>query len=83
LQPGSKSGGAASWHGGRDLNHGNVVMQEPDDCALYIKLTDLPPGITLEHFYKTVRPADESGWPAARELWQEIFQYWDKQKDKR
>jgi hypothetical protein len=52
-------------------------MQEPDDGALYIKL-DLPPGVTLEHFYKTVRPADESGWPAAQALWREIFAYWER-----
>jgi hypothetical protein len=49
---------------------------------LHIRLDDLPPGITLNHFYKTVRPADESGWPAARALWAQIFAHWDKQKDK-
>jgi hypothetical protein len=58
-------------------------MQEPDDGgALYIRLDNLPPGVTLEQFYKTIRPDDESGWPAALALWQSIFAHWDKQKDK-
>jgi hypothetical protein len=56
-------------------------MQESDDGALYIRLDDLRPGVTLEHFYKTVRPADESGWPAAAEMWQAIFAHWDKQRN--
>jgi hypothetical protein len=30
-------------------------MQEPDDGVLYIRLDGLPPGVTPEHFYKTVR----------------------------
>jgi hypothetical protein len=45
---------------------------------LHIRLDDLPPGVTLENFYKTIRPADESGWPAARALWQNIFKHWSK-----
>jgi hypothetical protein len=55
-------------------------VPEADDGALYIKLDDLPPGVTPEHFFRTVRPADESGWPAAIELWQQIFAHWNRDK---
>jgi hypothetical protein len=56
-------------------------MMHDNGAALYIKLDDLPPGMTAARFLALVRPADETGWPAAIEAWRQVFAHWNRKKN--
>jgi hypothetical protein len=43
------------------------------DGWLYIRLNDLPAGITASDLYQPVHPA---GYSAAMERWQRVFNHW-------
>jgi hypothetical protein len=45
---------------------------------LYIKLDDLPPGLSLARFWSVVRPRSEAGYEEAIAMWKQIFAHWER-----